>query len=272
MAVVAAPVPAGARSVPALVVRTSVTPHSAAVGRQVVATVEVAVDPARIDLAAVEIRAALTPLDLEGQTRTVAQGSGAALIRERLTAACLSEACLPVSGPATVSFPPVRVSARARDGSTVTATGRWPTVLLVPRVTRAEAGARVPAWQVQHDLPALTTRVAPRTLELAFTVLGVLLAVAAGVLTAAAGGRRASRAAARAQPTLADALAAVRRTARGTNVADRRVALDLLSRSLTGRGEGQAGQARDLAWSERRPTAEGMESLAVEVEQAEAAP
>jgi hypothetical protein len=265
----AAASPAGARAAPGLAVRTSITPASAAVGQQVAATVEVAMDPSAVDPASVRIQASVAPLDLERQARTVTQGSALAVVTERLGAACLSEGCLPVRGPLAITPPPVRVSARARDGAVVTASAGWPALQLVPRVTTAEASPRSPAWQVQHDLPALTTRVSPRALERIFTVLGILLAVAAGVLVAL-GARRAPRPAAIREPTLADALASVRRAAQGTKVEDRRVALDLLARTLAGHGDGHAARARDLAWSEPRPSAEGMESLALEVEREEA--
>jgi hypothetical protein len=266
----AAPSPAGARAAPGLAVRTSITPASAAVGQQVAATVEVAMDPSAVDPASVRIQASVAPLDLERQARTVSQGSGLAVVTERLGAACLSEACLPVRGPLPVKLPPVQVSAQARDGTAVTASAGWPALQLVPRVTMAEASPRSPAWQVQRDLPAVTTRVSPRTLERIFTVLGILLAVAAGVLVAV-GARRAPRPQVMREPTLADALASVRRAARGTKVEERRVALDLLARTLAGHGDGHAARARDLAWSEPRPSAEGMESLALEVEREEAA-
>jgi hypothetical protein len=218
----------------------------------------------------VRIQASVAPLDLERRARTVSQGSGLAVVTEHLGAACLSEACLPVRGPLPVKLPPVQVSAQARDGTAVTASAGWPALQLVPRVTMAEASPRSPAWQVQRDLPAVTTRVSPRTLERIFTVLGIFLAVAAGVLVAV-GARRAPRPQVMREPTLADALASVRRAAQGTKVEERRVALDLLARTLAGHGDGHAARARDLAWSEPRPSAEGMESLALEVEREEAA-
>ena len=262
--------PAGAGAAPGLAVRTLITPASAAVGQQVAATVEVAIDPSAVDPGSVRIQASVAPLDLERQARTVSQGSRLAVVTEHLGAACLSEACLPVRGPLPVRLPPVQVSARARDGTGVTASAAWPALQLVPRVTAAEASPRSPAWQLQRDLPAVTTRVSPRTLERIFTVLGVLLAVAAGTLVAV-GARRPPRPAVMREPTLADALASVRRAAQGTKVEDRRVALDLLARTLAGHGDGHAARARDLAWSEPRPSAEGMESLALEVEREEAA-
>jgi hypothetical protein len=263
--------PSVAGAAPAPAVHTSIAPGAAAVGQQVAATVKVAVDPSAIDPSTVQVQAPVAPLDLERQSRTVTHGSRLTVVTERLGAACLSEACLPVTGPLPITLPPVRVSARARDGTAVTATARWPALQLVPRVTPAAASPRAPAWQVQRDLPSPTTRVSARTLELGLTVLGVLLAVATGVLVAAATGRRAPRPVVRREPTLADALASVRRAAHGTSVDDRRVALDLLSRTLAGHGGAHAVRARDLAWSEPRPSSERMESLALEVERAETA-
>jgi hypothetical protein len=270
-AAVAAPPAAGARDVPAMAVRTAITPASAAVGQQVAAIVQVAVDPSLVDPSTVRIDASAAPLDLERQARSVSTSAGLAVVTERLGASCLNEACLPVRGPVAITLPPVRATARARDGTGVAATATWPSLQVAPRVTQAAASPRAPAWQVQHDLPSLTTRISPRTLERVFTIIGVAFAVAAGVLLAAATGRRAPRAVARPAPTLADALASVRRAAQGRSVADRRVALDLLARMLTGSGNGQAARARDLAWSEARPTSDRMESLALEVEHEEAA-
>lgn len=181
-----------------------------------------------------------------------------------------------VSGPGTPSFKPFLV--RAQHGDTyvlqcldpVCLPGPKPRVLtvagrrlvIVPRVTAAEAAKPLRSFQRQSTPPPTSYRVRPgllRALLLAAAALLVALAVAAAWPLL----RRAVPEVRDRRTPLERALQLARASLR-REPADRRRALDLLGRVLGTRGEARA--ASELAWSRPEPDAPRIESLLERVE------
>ena len=72
--------------------------------------------------------------------------------------ACLQSTCLPNGKPLAVQLPPVTVSAKRLDGSTVAVRQGWRAVEIAPRFGPAPRGA-IPVFGLNHELPGATYRI-----------------------------------------------------------------------------------------------------------------
>jgi hypothetical protein len=252
-----------------LTASTSLEPTSPRFADRIVATATVVVDTSVVDPDGVRVVAAFGPLDVVAGPSVTRDADGARVeLRYRWEVACLSGDCVPTDGARTLRLPPLRVSATARDGTRRVSTYHWPAVTISGRVTRAEAGKPVPPVRRETDLPPPAYRVSPRGVATALdAIAAVLLVVAAlvgvrGVLRARR--RRAAERFARLTPlerALLYAREAVRRDA-----ADRRRALGLLGRVLTGAESALGDGASNLAWSASDPSPEEVAAMVGEVE------
>lgn len=266
----AAPVLAALALAPAaaaapLEVRTSLDPRTVLFGAPATAEVAVVVDPALVDPGSVRIEAdtapwrRLDPPELERE-----EAGGTVVVRQRSRIACTTSACLPRAELRGVALPRVRVTARRRDGSTVTAGAAWPAVLVAPRAT-AEAATGAPAWRIDTTPPAVTTRFAPGALAAALWALAAVLAAAAVALAAWEALRWRRRRAAGRASELAAAIAAVRAAA-AADEPERRRALGRLARVLEREDGAHVARAASLAWDEPVPEPERLTALADDVE------
>ena len=240
-------------------VQTSVSPRPVLFGDTVTAHVDVFADPRRVDPGSVGVRGSFAQWHVS--ERTTATGSKRSF---RFTLSCLGSTCL----PHTVRFAPIVVSARLRDGRTVTVRHAWPAFDVLGRVPPSAAKATRPPFRAQTALPRPSFRVAPTALALALDVVAALLAAGAAALLALeiVRDRRRRRGVADDRPPVVRALALVRE-AEGRTPADRRKAVGHLARTLdeTG-GDRFAETASRVAWSPEQPSPDRLDRLADEVE------
>jgi hypothetical protein len=260
----AAPAPAHAAVIS---VRASFEPASPRFGDRIVARVVVAVDERSVDPGSVRIAADLGPLAQLGEPRETRRSSrGVGTVTYEVPAACLGEACV-AGGPTTaLRLPRARIDARRRDGSVLRRAAAWPGLAVRGRVSAADLQAARPRFRRDASPPAVTYRVAPRTLARLLEALALLL-----VLAAAAVAARQVRAAVRRRRSLDRRSELERavdfvRDALSRPPPDRRRALGLLARVLSRRDAPLSAAADELAWSKPEPVPERMAELAERVE------
>jgi len=265
LAVAAALALAPAAGAAPLVVRTSLDPRTVLFGEPAVAEITVVADPAFVDPATVRIEAELAPFRRVGSVTTERrEADDAAIVTRRVRIACVSDACRPRDALRPVQLSPVRVTARGANGRQVSATARWPVLLVAPRVP-ADAAAGEPTWRVDTRVPEPSYRVRPGLASALLLGAAVLLAAAAVGLVASELLRRRRRAGAERLSELEAALAAVRASTGGPEPQRRRAA-GMLARALERRRDARAGSAGTLAWDEPEPEPDRMTALADEVE------
>jgi hypothetical protein len=250
-----------------LVVSSSIAPRPAFFGEQVTARVEVVVrSPADPD--SVELAASFTPYSAVGHAHSSrSSANGVTTLGYVYRLACLNDGCLPRDTLRAVTLPVAHVRARTAGGGRVQAEVRWPSVLVAPRVTPAEARAARPHWRVQLGLPPVTYRTEPGTATPLAAVAVLLALLGAGLIAyEALRRRRLLRERAERRSAIVRALDLVRES-EGRGVEDRRKALSLLSRLLAAEDGGLlARDAERLAWERSEPSPERIDALVREVE------
>lgn len=239
------------------------------------ATLEVVVPVRQVDPRTVEVSTRFAPYRVMRRTQTASSERGVTSIRWTYRLVCLTEACRPQPGGARVfRFPPAQVSFRRRDGAPRVRRVQWHALRSLSRLTASEAARELFSAR-QHPLPPITYRVAPRRLAGGVLIAAALLALGgAGLVSRTLGGLVLDRIAARRLARI-DAvqrqLAVLRDAVARSDPATQRRALDGLSMSLGGGGNGVdelAVGARRLAWSPRHGSSEDVLGFAEEVEQA----
>ncbi len=228
---------AGPATAAPLAVHTTLSPSSARLGDVVVATVSVTPD-GTVDPGSIAVRPGLAPYGALGEPTRSSAGDN---VTFRYEVSCLTRACVP---PRTLRLAPVRVTATTRAGQHVEQAAPWPSLAVVPRVSKG-AVDRV-EWQQQLAPAAPTYRARPGVLAAVLVAAAALLVAGAAALVAVELRRR-RRAIALADPRLPleRALALLRESA-GRPPADRRKAL--VARLARGAGSGARGdRARVVA-------------------------
>lgn len=258
----------------AVAVTADVTPNVVAFGTPVVATADVVADARIVRPESITLQADFAPYDLAGKPTVERHVTGSsAHVRFRYPLRCLREGCEPAAARGVAEFQSGLVRYRFRDSP---GSGRdfveWPPVVVASRVAAADVEAI--RWRASEtELPAVTTRVAPKAL--AMVLLLAVLALVAGAVWL---GRRLWHVPAAVdevergpiRPPLERALELARaELGNGVGPADRRRALERVGRELDALGfEALAEDARALAWKPAPSSAEEIESFARRVEQA----
>lgn len=267
LAAAAAAAAGGAESGPAAPVtaRASVTPREHFFADRLVARVEVTLDVSLVDPDGVRLLPRFTPYRRTGPIEVVRRDLGRMTILS-FTAPlqCIDRACLRGAGESRFRLPPAVVQYFLRaDPTPVGLQAGWPELTVRHRLR--SAGETAPARGRTDELPDISYRIPP-------AALGFLLAGASAALVLGATGAAALRLRPRAPPparppvedrralALDSVLALVER-ARDDDA--RRVALDMLARSLAGDGQAPlAERAQRLAWSPSPPAADETQSVA----------
>jgi hypothetical protein len=248
---------------------TSLDPGQARFADRIAATATVLVDRSEVDPNEVRVVGAFDPLDvLTGPVIERRPRGARTEVTVHWDIACLDEDCVPGNGPRILRLPPLRVSAPRRNGTRVVSVVSWPAVTVTGRVTHGEAGAAVPPFRRETDLPRATYRLSPRLLAASLDGLAAALLLAGALLVlrqiVARRRHRAAERFARLSP-LERALVYARESER-RGPADRRRALGLLGRVLGGTGSGLGNAAFRLAWSAPDPSPEQVAAVVGDVE------
>jgi hypothetical protein len=230
----------------------SIVPAEPQFGDTVVATIEIFVDPRRVDPRSVKLDARFAPFAITSSTRSTTRTGGVTIVRVVDRLDCLGQGCLPKGDAATFRFPRLRVT--YPGGTLVSA---WPAV---------RVHARVPAADLQHPMLRVGPPHAHPSYSLppsptGWTLIAVALVGALGGLTLLA------------RATLPSPLFA--RRSRGTPIerilrelADggmngrSRSTLEQLARELEPLDEPLSFESRVLAWAPQEPDSEAIADLA----------
>lgn len=156
---------------------------------------------------------------------------------------CLDPACVPGPAPRTVNVGGRRL-------------------VVVPRTTAKQVSDPGRAFRRETSLPPPAYRIRPQDLRAVLLAAAAVL-VAIGIFASSPAMRRLVPRRVDRRSPLERALALVQASI-GRSADDRRLALDLLARSLERRDP--AGEALELAWSEREPERSRIETLVRRIE------
>jgi hypothetical protein len=203
------------------------------------------------------------PLTTVSAARTSRVGGVIEVTRD---AVCLTSSCVSDTGSATPKLAPAIVSATLKSGRTVRVAAAWPQLAVRGRVTGSDLMHAQPPFRASLVPPPPTYRTSPGTLAWLLDAAAIVLGLAAAALVLVQA-RRWARGRGRTVPTdeLERALRLVRE-AKHRPPPDRRRAAGLLARLLGERHAGLAQNASDLAWAERQPEPDALESLVGDVE------
>ncbi len=273
LAAAAAPTAGGAEPASAAPVtaRTSVTPREHFFADRLTARVEVTLDGSLVDPDGVRLLARFAPYRPTGPTEVVRRDLGRMTILS-FTAPlqCIDRACLRGQGESRFRLPPAVVQYFLRaDPTPVGLQAGWPELTVRRRLP--SGGETAPARGRTDELPDVSYRIPPAALG--FLLAGVSAALVLGVAGAAVLRLR-RRAPPPAPPPVEDgrapsldSLLALVERARDDDT--RRVALDMLARSLAGDGLAPLAEyAQRLAWSPAPPAADETRSVAGAVRRA----
>jgi hypothetical protein len=250
----------------AAVAEAAIEPRSHLFGDAVFAHVEVVVDRALVDPAALRLQADFEPYEPVGPV-TVERRELGALTRLRFSVPlrCLGSNCVPPTARQVFTF---AAGAIVADGRAV-AQVQWPDVEVTSRVTQSglvdsEAIVQVHWRANMTELPAVDWRVRPAVAVAALGGLAGAFAAAALVLLVAA--LRPARKQPPPLPPLERALALLEAARRDGDAEEQRRALDLVAAELERRGEAELAQdATTLAWSRPLPAPAETETLSERV-------
>jgi hypothetical protein len=257
-----------------MTISTSVEPRVQLFGDPVTARIDLLFDRRRVLPAANKIRidAPFRPFEVVDAPKVERAESGDLVhLRYTYRLLCLERRCATDSPRTDLQLPPVRVfysladiRQRANDSA------QWPTMSVASQLTRADL--QQARWRANRDLPAVSYAIAPGTLAALLAVAAVVALLGAATAGAPlfarerAGAEWDGAAAEDGLPPLDRALAAVERVFVTGEVADRRRALERLSRELGHAGEPElAERARSLAWSPDPPSPAEVDTLAADV-------
>lgn len=265
----------GARSGPAVLAETSVSPRSHLFGDPVVATLDLLLDRRVIDADSVRVDASFEPYQPAGAPELERSMAGDLVrLRYRWVLSCLSQECTPSGSSREFDFRLARVDYRSQRTGRGADAFDWPTIEVASRlgpfdVERAQWRAEV------SQLPAVSYRARPAVLGATLLGGALLLVLAAAALALRLRPRRARSgeeqedAQAPRATALERALELVAASSANGSVPERRQALERLARELGAAGLTDLGQrTRRLAWSAGPPAAAEADALAREVRDA----
>jgi hypothetical protein len=203
------------------------------------------------------------PLTSVSLPRTSRAGDVIEVTRDAI---CLTSACVSDAGSTTPKLAPALVRAELKSGRAIQVVVQWPQLTVRGRVTGGDLGRSQPPFRASLLPPAPTYRTSPGTFAWLLDAAAIVLGLAAAALMLVQI-RMWMRGRSRAVP--ADELERALRLAREAEQRpppDRRRAAGLLARLLGDRDSALAGNASELAWAERQPEPDALESLVGEIE------
>lgn len=256
-------------------VLTTISPREPRFGDLVEAEILVTVDEARVDPSRVQVAARFEPFrQLAAAEPAMSRTGGLTTLRYSYSIQCVEETCVSEEGSRTVLLPTAIVSyVEQGEPLGIDLHVMWPAVGVGSRLAAGsdeEPTIRSPA----SGLPEPSYTIDPTLLGWVLVGLAGVLVIGAGVVAARLLVRvdsPPSMAASEPQDDvvvspLDRALEHVEVAAEAPEAADRRIALDELSRALDQQGlDGLAPRARRLAWSPTEPDAAEMVTLASSV-------
>jgi len=231
----------------------SLTPTEPQFGDTVVATVEVFVDPRRVDPRSVQLHASFAPFAVTSSVRSVSRKGSLSIVRVVDRLDCLDAACLPKGAAATFGFPALRIT---YPGGTLVA--GWPALRVHARMQAADL--RQPMLRVGVPQARPSYRLPPGATG--WTLIAVALAGALGGLGLVARAVLPSLAFARRRGTSLERI--LRELSNGSANGDagrRRGALEQLARELEPLDEPLSFESRVLAWAPQEPGPETISDL-----------
>jgi hypothetical protein len=249
-----------------LTANTSVSTRFLYFGDTVTARVVVLVDRRAADPESVRLSSDFGEWDQVAPTRTTSVSAGPYTRRSwSFDIVCVQPACLPQGRPLVARLPPLTLSARRADGSTVTVRRAWPALSIAGRYGAAAPGS-TPTFGANRNVPPATFRVDPMALKDGLYAGALLLTVLVLGLVGFELSRHRSRRPHGQPSPLAHALARVRQ-ARTRPVDDRRRAVGLLARSLPAdRDSAVSAAASRIAWSRNEPAPDRLDEIVRMVE------
>jgi hypothetical protein len=236
----------------------SLTPTELQFGDPVVATIQVVVDPRRVDPGAVVVHESFAPFRVRSRVRTVHATGGVSVIRivDRLD--CLDAACLGAGAATTFRLPKLRVT---YPGGRLTQA--WPGLRVAPRVRAADL--EHPVLRVAAPVAHPAYRLPPGVTGWALLAAGLILALLGLVLLARAvvPALRPSRR----RPALERLLRELTAATNGDG-AGRRSTLEQLARELEPLDEPLSYESRVLAWAPQEPSPDSVSELVRRVREA----
>jgi hypothetical protein len=239
-------------------VHRALTPQDPQFGDTVMATIDVFVDPHRVDPQSVRVAAGFAPYGVASSRRTVrsVRGVWVTHLEDRLR--CLDVACAPAGNRKSFRFAPLRVSYREASRR-ATLVAAWPAVRVHSRV--ATADLRHPVLRVPRPRPGASDyRLPPRATGFALLAVAALLALGGGALLLRATPRRAQPARRGTKP-LERILSELAAVSSNGDTGRRRRALEELARELEPLDEPLSIESRVLAWAPRDPQPEAISEL-----------
>jgi hypothetical protein len=249
-------------------------------GDTVRASVEIELDPSRVDEDSVEVATDFAPwATVARPERTRREIDGTTLLRTVFTIRCVTGPCLPSGATTALTMPPARVSYERLSGEEgarrTTVTAAWPLLVVYSRFTALQLDAQA-ATSSQADLvslPAVSFRAPPAAFVTAFGALAALLTAVGAALLYAAWPKRQPAPPPEPEPEpepsltpLEQALALLEESARVEGASEQRRALELVAEELEVWGDDElAGAAKVLAWSAGTPRVEQTAELAARV-------
>jgi hypothetical protein len=264
--------------------RASIVPRTILFGDTIAAHVDLVLDRRRVDPDSVRIATEFLPWEMIGEPKRLRRDAGAMThLETTFLLRCTSSPCLPANQSAALEFDRARLSF-TQPGAALTerkSVGvKWPLLLVYSRFAAANlegaSGRTNPnPWRIDLiSLPAVSYRVSPGPLVVAFLVVAGALALAGSLLVYFAVPRRGPAPPPEPEPEpepeitltpLEQALVLLEDADRADGVEDRRRALELVAEVLIDANPELARAARALAWSEDAPVVEDTSGLASRV-------
>lgn len=269
---------AGARPI---AVRRWVAPESQLFGDPVVATIDVVVDAARVDVESVSVDASFAPYDVVGEPVRIRNAAGPLVrLRTRYRLQCLAQVCVPAHAELPLTLAPARVTYVRADGAPGTPRiVRWPRLTIVSQFERGvprqnglgSTFTSAPGLRARVQPPGEPSWRVPPAAMLAGLIGGAAVLVGLAALLLVPLVRRTPEP--EPEPDAAIELTPLQRALVGLDWAraaggsrEQRKALELLAEELEADTEDDlttlADDARVLAWSARPPGDESTDTLA----------
>jgi hypothetical protein len=241
---------------PPLRVTASIEPTSVRYGDQVTATVEVNAQ-GTIDPSDVRVSPSFIPYVATSGPTVRRLGQGA--VSYTYTLLCVTEGCLPTRGQRLLRLEPVIVTV-GEGRSTLRASGAWPTIRIVSRLTRADVSGPV-RFRSAAAPPSPLYRVTPGALAVVLG-LGAAICALTGIAILARELARLWRRPGVTHLSRLDLAIAYLRDSTRRSGADRRRALSLLAETTDELEPDLAETAAEAAWSRPSPSVVGATELA----------
>lgn len=258
-------------------VTTSLEPRFPAFGDTVRATVDVVLDPRRVDPESVRIETDFAPWELVARPKERRRAvAGAVLVQAEHTLRCTTGPCLPGGATQASRLPAARVTYAPLEGpERRAARAEWPLLVVSSRLAASALDTSDPA-PFRADLvtlPPPTTPIAPVLLAAGIGGVAALLACLGAALVALAWPPARPEPERPPQPERATslsplerALALLEESTIRDGAGERRRALELVAGELEAWGDDDlAGIARALAWSSSAPEGSQTDALVARV-------